>query len=193
MHTSKLASPCPALELAQYLAAFPQERGALAELSAQLDDEPDEILLRSNMRGHITASAIVLDHNRTNVLLIDHIGLNAWLQPGGHYEAPGDLYESAMREVDEETGVTNPTPLRLVNGGYLLDIDTHDIGANPAKNEGAHRHHDYVYLVQAPYGVKLVPQLAEVMGAKWIALTDFYALPRFRFQRISSKLKALHF
>lgn len=68
----------------------------------------------------------------TKILLIDHVALNRWLTPGGHYEG-GALLESAMREVEEESGVTNAVlhPW-LATHGIPLDIDSHDIPQNPA-------------------------------------------------------------
>ena len=47
--------------LAQYLAAFPEERDALEALAAQLADDPADVFARANMRGHVTTSGIVYD------------------------------------------------------------------------------------------------------------------------------------
>lgn len=206
----------PTLELKNYLLRFPGEVSALALLSAQMLEEPDTLHLRSNMRGHITTSALVLDHTCTNVLLIDHRFLKEWLQPGGHYEDGPDnpavlsslayprvLYLSALREVEEETGVVGASPINFppfgnydipveqtedILGDCLLDIDTHEIPANPAKGEGTHFHHDFVYLVRAPKDNILLPQLEEVNGLKWQPLNEFRQSPRARFQRIADKL-----
>jgi 8-oxo-dGTP pyrophosphatase MutT (NUDIX family) len=198
--THKLLStelnPSPESQLAEYLLRYPSEAAGLEALKLQLAEEPGSVFDRSNMRGHITTSAIVLDSGLKNVLMIDHKALKEWLQPGGHYETdtpwkPESLYVSAMREVEEETGVTKVTPLRYAEGhGCLLDIDTHAIPANPKKGEGAHFHHDFVYLASAAYGVRLKGQEEEVDGVKWVPLQEFAAMPRKRFARIVKKMEA---
>lgn len=184
-------APAPARELARYLTAFPHEKGALSALSEQLAGAPTDIFERANTRGHITTSALILDHQRTHVLLINHIGLSAWLQPGGHYEGKGSLFASAMREVEEETGVSGARALRLIEGSSLLDIDTHAIPARPERDEGEHVHHDFMYLAQAPMKAELVAQAEEVRGAKWVAREDLTALGNSRLTRIAAKLEKL--
>src|SRR5690606_8929026 len=64
---------------------------------------------RSTFPGHVTTSAIILspDHRRT--LLIDHVTIGRWLQPGGHYEPASHFHRSAMREAIEETGISGLT------------------------------------------------------------------------------------
>ena len=95
--------------------------------------------------GHLTASAVVVDGERTKTLLIHHEKLQRWLQPGGHFEVhetqPVDV---AAREVKEETGLTTSWPGALPR---LLDVDVHAIPARP--NEPAHYHYDLRYLLVA--------------------------------------------
>lgn len=65
----------------------------------------EDCFARSNRRGHITTSAAVLSPDLKRMLLIHHRHFNCWLPPGGHYEGPGSLWDSAAREVAEETGI----------------------------------------------------------------------------------------
>lgn len=54
--------------------------------------------------GHFTASAVVIHHE--HILLIHHKRIGAWLPPGGHLE-DGELpHQAALREVQEECGLT---------------------------------------------------------------------------------------
>lgn len=169
-------------QLADYLCRHPQEQAPLATLSQQLDDARDDIFSRANMRGHITTSGLVVDRARLQVLVIFHRTLARWLQPGGHYQAPSSLVESAAREVTEETGVRPCASLGL------LDIETHAIAAHAGKREGAHVHHDFVYLFEADGCAPLAPQLDEVSAARWVPLATFAALPSSRFARMAGKL-----
>jgi len=93
-----------------------------------------------NQLGHITASGLVICDN--SVLLIFHPYINQWFQPGGHIEDGESPIEAAIREVYEETGF-----ICALNSDDLepVDVDIHEIPANPKKNEGSHLHIDLLY------------------------------------------------
>jgi 8-oxo-dGTP pyrophosphatase MutT (NUDIX family) len=149
---------------------FPAEKSRMAPLALQLE-EPDNLFARSNMRGHLTSSCLVLNTQATKALLVFHLGLQGWFSPGGHYQPPQSMWESARREVSEETGVGD-TVLETwcAENGIPLDIDTHQIPANPLKSEGDHIHHDLMYLAWADENSPLTAQLQEVRAARWFPL-----------------------
>jgi 8-oxo-dGTP pyrophosphatase MutT (NUDIX family) len=95
---------------------------------------------RSNKLGHITASGLIIYNNK--VLLIFHPSIKKWFQPGGHID-DGELpIDAAIREVYEETGfVCVPDSKDL----EPIDIDIHEIPANPKNGEDAHLHIDLLY------------------------------------------------
>lgn len=175
-------------DLAAYCACFPKEAGDQNRLRALLADGSD-YTSRKNMTGHITSSALVLNPAQDKVLLIHHIGMDKWMQPGGHFEGPGDRWDSAQREVLEETGVGN---IRLHPWHdahpFPFDMDTHPIAARPAKNEGDHYHHDSLYLAIAAEEKDLSAQLEEVHGAVWAPLAKLRVLDP-RLQRLHDKLE----
>jgi len=75
-------------------------------------------LSRGCRPDHLTASTLVLSHDRASVLLTLHAKAGAWFQLGGHCE-PGDrsLAGAALREAVEEAGmpelVLDPVPVQL--------------------------------------------------------------------------------
>ncbi|WP_338896192.1 NUDIX hydrolase [Streptomyces sp. TG1A-60] len=73
--------------------------------------------------GHITASSLVIDPERGQVLLTLHKKLRIWLQMGGHCE-PEDttLADAALREATEESGIAG---LTLLPGGPVR-LDRHE-------------------------------------------------------------------
>jgi 8-oxo-dGTP pyrophosphatase MutT (NUDIX family) len=117
--------------------------------------------------GHLTASALVLPPGGGAVLLVHHARLGLWLQPGGHVEARDpDLLASALRELEEETGIR-----ALVPADPLLDLDVHRIPARPG--EPAHLHFDVRFLLAAPTWE--VHAGDGVRAVRWVALADLPA------------------
>ena len=159
-------------QLRLYLQRFPQEIDRLALLRRQLKSDSD-LFVRSNMTGHVTSSAAVLNPNGTKILLIHHAFLSKWITPGGHYEEPGGLFDSAIREVAEETGVTDASAHAWTLANKVpLDVDSHEVPARPEKGEGPHVHHDFLYIAVAPEHAALQAQLAEVHDVAWTPVTD---------------------
>lgn len=123
---------------------------------------------RDTFPGHVTTSAIILSPDHRQTLLIDHVTIGRWLQPGGHYEPAAYFHLSALREAVEETGLAHADLHPWHRGGDLpFVIDSHDVPGKPARNEPAHIHHDLQYLFIADPVAPLVAQLEEVHAAKW--------------------------
>ena len=121
---------------------------------------------RSNEVGHFTGSAWLVSADGKRVLLMHHRKLDRWLQPGGHADGDTDLARVALREAEEETGLSG---LRVE--GDIFDLDRHRIAghvlvtcpdgpASPSAfapgerspkrvNEPEHWHYDVRYVVRA--------------------------------------------
>jgi 8-oxo-dGTP pyrophosphatase MutT (NUDIX family) len=128
---------------------------------------------RGIAEGHLTGSAITVSADGSRVLLLHHRKLDRWLQPGGHGD-PGETTgeEVALREALEETGLRG---LRLHPAAPRpLDVDVHLI---PARGrEPAHEHLDLRYLVVAPDGGAIAPDLAELHDIRWVPWDEVDAL-----------------
>ncbi len=96
--------------LAGHACADASEHDSLRRIRALLEGPGDPFSRAHYEPGHLTASGIVVNPERTRTLLIFHAKLQRWLQPGGHFE-PGecDPRLAAAREVLEETGLTART------------------------------------------------------------------------------------
>ncbi len=123
---------------------------------------------RETLPGHHTTSAIVLSPDHARVLLIDHVAIGRWLQPGGHWEAAAAFHLSAAREAVEETGVQH-LMLHPWHAGADLPfaIDSHDVPGKAARGEPDHIHHDLQYLFVADPASPLIAQTEEVHAAAW--------------------------
>jgi 8-oxo-dGTP pyrophosphatase MutT (NUDIX family) len=123
---------------------------------------------RDTFPGHLTTSAFVLSPDHAQVLLIDHVVIGRWLQPGGHWEEAEQFHLSAAREAIEETGVQGLALHPWHRGGDLpFTIDSHDVPGKPSRGESAHIHHDLQYLFLADPALPLVAQIEEVHAAAW--------------------------
>jgi 8-oxo-dGTP pyrophosphatase MutT (NUDIX family) len=133
--------------LSTHTAADGSETRSLERIR-QLIETADRPFARDHyVPGHLTASAIVVDAERQNTLLIFHQKLQLWLQPGGHFE-PGenDPSVAAAREVLEETQTETQWP---DGKPLLLDVDVHVIPAR--KTEPQHEHFDLRMLLVATH------------------------------------------
>ena len=113
------------------------------EFLAHLARHPDGVW-RECRPGHITASTLVVNAARTEVLLTLHRKIGGWLQLGGHCE-PQDasLAAAALREAVEESGIGG-----LVLSDGPVQLDRHRVRCHP---EGSW-HLDVEYLAFAPEG-----------------------------------------
>lgn len=128
----------------RYTGVYPDEAGKLAPLIEQMFNGL-EIYDRSALPGHITASGLVVQGGK--ILLIFHPFLQMWLQPGGHVDAGESPLQAAQRELLEETGMRSTVHRWHRTQAIPFDIDIHTIPPNPQKNEPAHLHYDFRYLL----------------------------------------------
>jgi 8-oxo-dGTP pyrophosphatase MutT (NUDIX family) len=116
-------------------------------------------------KGHITASAWILDKENRKVGLVHHKIMNKWLQPGGHSDNNPDTPKEALREAQEEFG---KEALRLESEN-IFDIDLHTIKEDKKRNLGEHYHFDIRFLILGNSDIP--PKVSdESNDVKWIEL-----------------------
>lgn len=130
----------------------------------------NEIKTRTNLFGHITASAFIINENKDEALLIYHNKYKKWLSPGGHIEEGETCQQASFRETTEEVGLEN---LNLCSN-EIFDIDVHRI-PEKIKNgivEPEHWHFDIRYLYQTNKENNLTIDTKEVNEYKWYKIED---------------------
>lgn len=181
-------------QLAAHPCADEKEAADVARIRAFLRSHPEDAHLRSQLLGHLTGSAFVVDARREKVLLLHHARLNRWLQPGGHGEGETVPLAIALREVEEETGLS-AADLRTLEGkqaseAVLFDVDIHGIPARQKPPlEPAHEHLDLRFAFVAREGA--APRISEESRAlAWVALGDLPADGDAALARALGKLRA---
>lgn len=159
--------------LRRYQPTDANERAMTQATIAFVEANPDAFE-RSLLVGHVTGSAWIVSPDRRQSLLIHHRKLDRWLQPGGHADGDPDVAAVALREAQEETGLSS---LRLVfpeevdsqgpSSPPIFDVDVHLIPAR--KNVPEHLHYDIRFLLEAdpnePLGVS-----EEIKNSRWFTL-----------------------
>ena len=103
---------------------------------------------RECVPGHITASALVLDHTSRQVLLTLHPRLGRWVQLGGHCDDDdADIVAAALREAIEESGVAG---LRIAP--ELAAVHVHPVTCSLGVPT---RHLDLQFVAHAPAGAQI--------------------------------------
>ncbi len=145
-----------------------QMSDTLKEMKKFLDFSP-KVFERSHLMGHFTGSAMVVTEDFSRALLTHHVKLDKWLQLGGHADGDSDLARVALKEAEEESGLSDLELKKWQFDTAPFDFDIHEIPAR--KNELRHLHFDVRYLVVAKGD--LAPRVsAESKDLKWIPLNE---------------------
>lgn len=126
---------------AEYAGHWTGEAEVVALFDALLSDTENPFV-RERLAGHFTASAWLVDRSASRVLLTHHRKLDRWLQLGGHADGDRDLTRVALREAEEESGLSG-----LSVQPTVFDLDRHRIPEH--KGVPAHWHYDVRYVVHA--------------------------------------------
>ena len=126
----------------QYRQRWPTEIEVCALFAELLNEEGiADPFTRERLAGHFTASSWLVDSSGQRVLLTHHRKLDRWLQLGGHADGDRDLARVALREAEEESGLTD-----LSVEPEIFDLDRHWI---PERGDvPGHWHYDARYVVR---------------------------------------------
>ncbi len=128
-------------DLREYATRLPQDSTKVTEFLA-LADDPSDPFVRQRLAGHFTGSAWLVSADGQRVLLTQHRKLGRWLQLGGHADGERDLAGVALREAEEESGLS-----ALMVERTIFDLDRHWIPQR--KDEPGHWHFDVRFVVRA--------------------------------------------
>ena len=155
------------------MAFTPPTEEEAAEKALMLAYAQDARAFGRTWPAHFTASAWVVNPERTKTLMIYHNIYQSWSWVGGHADGEQDLALVAAKELAEETGLEDA---RLARRGLLscevLTVDGH-------RKHGAyvpsHLHLNGTYLFEADEHAKLRIAPDENSGVRWLTFEEALA------------------
>ena len=159
-----------------------------------IDTYPD-IFERSNPIAHMTASAWIVNKDRTKILMAYHNIYKSFSWLGGHCDGERDCLKVALKEVQEESGIKN---VKAVNEDILsieaLTVDGH---YKKGKYVSSHLHLNVTYLIEADDSEPLKVKEDENSAVKWFAVDEAVAASNekwFRdnvYSKLNEKMRAM--
>ena len=128
-------------KITDYARRWPAEREVAEQFLALLDD-PADPFVRGRLEGHLTGGAWLVSGDGRRILMTHHRKLGRWLQLGGHADGDTDMARVALKEAEEESGLSDLS----VEGG-IFDLDRHWIPER--KDVPGHWHYDVRYVIRA--------------------------------------------
>ena len=150
----------------------------------------DDAFSRDNTVAHMTASAWVVNKDRSRVLMAYHNIYDSWSWLGGHADGERDLLAVAMREVREESGLARVAPVS--EALFSLEILTVDGHEKRGRYVPSHLHLNLTYLLEADEHELLAVKPDENSAVAWFGreeAVEASSEPWFR-ARVYSKLNA---
>jgi 8-oxo-dGTP pyrophosphatase MutT (NUDIX family) len=135
---------------------------------------------------HVTASALIVHPASGQVLLRWHQRQQAWLHVGGHGD-PGedDPLAIALREADEETGLTDlvPWPDEQIRQLAIVSVP-----ASP--QEPAHEHADVRFVLATGHPDAARPESPDTQ-LRWVSVADAASTPEANMREAWHRVQAL--
>lgn len=137
-----------------------------------LETEKD-IFTRENRLAHMTASAWIVNEQRTKVLMVYHNIYKSWSWLGGHADGEKDLLKVALKEAQEESGIRHVKPVS--EEIYSLEVLTVDGHVKKGTYVSSHLHLNVTYLLQAAETDALHIKEDENSNVAWFPLEEAVA------------------
>ena len=131
------------------------------------------IFTRQNRLAHMTASAWIVNPERTKVLMAYHNIYHSWSWLGGHADGETDLLKVALKEAREESGIYHVKPVS--EQIYSLEVLTVDGHVKRGEYVSSHLHLNVTYLLQAEETDVLHIKEDENSNVGWFSLGDAVA------------------
>ena len=148
-----------------------QEEQDIAEILRRLE-QGEELYTRNNAAAHLTVSAWVVSPDRTQVLMAYHNLYDSWAWLGGHADGERDLLAVALREVQEESGISAVPVSSDIFSVEILPVAGHEKNGTYLPS---HLHLNVTFLLEADPNAPVRPKEDENSRVGWFRAEDAVA------------------
>lgn len=130
----------------------------------------NDVFSRENAFAHMTASAWIVNKDRTKVLMAYHKIYDSWAWLGGHADGETDLLKVAIKEAKEESGIDAIEPV----SEDIFSIEVLPVNGHIKKGEyiSSHLHLNVTYLLEADERAVLTIKEDENSALAWFLPED---------------------
>ena len=157
-------------EIEQFVPGCEQEEADRDLILELCDQYGDDILNRTTRVAHMTASSMIFNKERTKVLMAYHNIYDSWAWTGGHSDGEPDALVTALKEAEEETGISNLKMLK--QGAAAIDILEVKNHVKRGKFVSPHLHLNLAYVFEADENADIHICESENSNVGWIRIDE---------------------
>lgn len=154
-------------ELKHHTVTYSSDNEACTQVIDWIEKYREFAFVKDNLAWHLTGSMMIVNPEKTKVLLMLHKKFQRWQQFGGHCDGEIDVRNVAVREFHEESGITLEPELYP----WIIHVDVHEVPID-SKWRPAHLHFDLLYLGSIREDTIFSRQESEVDDIAWFTLDE---------------------
>ena len=132
-------------------------------------DENDRILYRDSLDIHFCSSGFIMDETLEYCLMVYHNIYKSFAWTGGHNDGEDDMLKVAIREAQEETGITKILKVSKLLRLDILPVVAHIKNGKPIK-EHYHINGTYLLIADRNEAIRIKPD--ENSDVKWLRVEE---------------------
>lgn len=156
-------------EIKRYKPINAEEKAEWEIIKAFLEGKGELALTRASQLAHFTSTAMIFNETKDKLLMVHHNIHHTWACVGGHADGMADLLQVALKEAEEETGLSRVTPITE----EILSLDILHVAKHYKRGEYVpeHLHLNATYGLMASEGEMLQIKKDENSDVQWVPIS----------------------